>query len=52
MPLTNGLVSEIFGLKYFSMLSGIIFLGHQVGSFLGVWLGGRLYDMSGSYQLV
>ena len=42
VPLTNGLVAEIFGVRYLSMLGGFVFLSHQVGSFLGVWLGGRL----------
>jgi MFS family permease len=52
VPLTTGLVAEIFGVRYLSMLGGFVFLSHQVGSFLGVWLGGRLYDMTGSYDLV
>lgn len=51
VPLTNGLVAQIFGLRYMSMLSGVVFLGHQLGSFLGAWLGGRIYDQSGSYLL-
>jgi MFS family permease len=52
VPLTNGIVAEIFGVRYLSMLGGFVFLSHQVGSFLGVWLGGRLYDVSGSYDVV
>jgi predicted MFS family arabinose efflux permease len=52
VPLTNGIVAEIFGVRYLSMLSGFVFLSHQVGSFLGVWLGGRLYDATGSYDIV
>jgi len=52
VPLTSGLVAEIFGVRYLSMLGGFVFLSHQVGSFLGVWLGGRLYDMTGSYDVV
>ena len=52
VPLTSGLVAEIFGVRYLSMLGGIVFLSHQIGSFLGVWLGGRLYDMTGSYDVV
>jgi len=52
LPLTSGLVAEIFGVRYLSMLGGFVFLSHQVGSFLGVWLGGRLYDMTGSYDVV
>lgn len=51
VPLTNGLVGQIFGLRYLSMLGGIVFLGHQLGSFLGAWLGGRIFDATGSYQL-
>jgi MFS family permease len=52
VPLTSGLVAEIFGVRYLSMLGGFVFLSHQIGSFLGVWLGGRLYDMTGSYDVV
>jgi MFS family permease len=52
VPLTNGIVAEIFGVRYLSMLGGFVFLSHQVGSFLGVWLGGRLYDTTGSYEVV
>ena len=52
VPLTNGLVGQIFGVRYVSTLFGIVFLSHQVGSFLGVWLGGYLFDLTGSYALV
>jgi MFS family permease len=52
VPLTNGVVSQIFGVKYLATLFGFVFLFHQVGSFLGVWLGGYLYDLTGSYQMV
>jgi predicted MFS family arabinose efflux permease len=52
VPPTNAIVAQIFGVQYMSMLGGFVFLSHQIGSFLGVWLGGRLYDMTGSYQLV
>jgi len=52
VPLTSGLVAEIFGVRYLSMLGGFVFLSHQLGSFLGVWLGGRLYDATGSYDVV
>lgn len=52
VPLTNGIVATIFGVRYLSMLGGFVFLSHQVGSFLGVWLGGRLYDATGSYDVV
>jgi predicted MFS family arabinose efflux permease len=49
VPLTSGLVAAIFGPRYLSTLFGIVFLSHQVGAFLGVWLGGRVYDSSGGY---
>lgn len=52
VPLTNGLVAGIFGTRYMAMLSGFVFLSHQVGSFLGVWLGGYLYDRQGDYNMV
>ena len=52
VPPTNALVAQIFGVKYMSMLGGVVFVGHQFGSFLGAWLGGRLYDMTGSYDVV
>ncbi len=50
VPLTNGLVGQIFGLRYMAMLTGVVFFGHQIGSFLGVWLAGYLYDTTGSYN--
>ena len=49
VPLTNGLVAQIFGLRYAAMLASIVFFGHQIGSFIGVWLAGYLYDTTGSY---
>lgn len=52
VPLTNGTVASIFGVRYLSMLGGIVFLFHQLGAFLGGWLGGYLYDATGSYDLV
>ena len=52
VPLTSGTVAQIFGVRYLSTLYGIVFLSHQVGAFLGVWLGGRLYDATGTYDLV
>ncbi|MCW5636578.1 MAG: MFS transporter [Rubrivivax sp.] len=52
VPPTNAIVAQIFGVRHMSMLGGIVFLSHQVGSFLGVWLGGRLYDATGSYTVV
>jgi MFS family permease len=50
VPLTNGLVAQIFGLRYAAMLASIVFFGHQIGSFAGVWLAGYLYDSTGSYS--
>ena len=52
VPLTSAVVAQIFGVKYLSMLSGFVFLSHQLGSFVGAWLGGYLFDTTGSYQLV
>ncbi len=52
VPPTNAIVAQIFGVRYMGMLSGFVFLSHQLGSFMGVWLGGRLYDSTGSYQMV
>jgi predicted MFS family arabinose efflux permease len=52
VPPTNAVVAQIFGVQYLSMLGGFVFLSHQIGSFLGVWLGGRLYDSTGSYDIV
>lgn len=52
VPLTNGTVATLFGVRNLSMLGGIVFLFHQLGSFLGGWLGGYLYDRTGSYDLV
>lgn len=52
VPLTSGLVAHIYGLRYMATLYGFVFLSHQIGSFLGVWLGGALYDAYGDYTLV
>lgn len=52
VPLTSGLVAELYGLRYMGTLYGIVFLSHQIGGFLGIWLGGRLYDLTGGYELV
>ena len=52
VPVTNGLVAQIFGVRYMAMLTGFAFFSHQVGSFLGAWLGGKLYDTTGSYDVV
>lgn len=52
VPLTSGTVAQIFGTRHLSSLYGIVFFSHQVGSFLGVWLGGRIYDATGSYNPV
>ncbi|MER2601250.1 MAG: MFS transporter, partial [Candidatus Competibacter phosphatis] len=52
VPLTNGTVATVFGVGNMSMLGGIVFLFHQIGAFLGGWLGGYLYDATGSYRAV
>lgn len=52
VPLTNGTVATLFGVRNLSMLGGIVFLFHQLGAFLGGWLGGLVYDQTGSYDLV
>ncbi|MDO9637196.1 MAG: MFS transporter [Pseudotabrizicola sp.] len=52
VPLTSGLVAHIYGLRYMGTLYGFVFLSHQIGGFLGVWLGGRMYDITGDYTLV
>ncbi len=52
VPLTSGLVAHIYGLRYMGTLYGIVFFSHQLGSFLGVWLGGRMYDAYGDYTVV
>jgi MFS family permease len=52
VPLTNGVIAGIFGMKYLSMLSGFVFFSHQVGSFLGVWLGGYIFTKAGNYDAV
>jgi MFS family permease len=52
VPVTSGLIADVFGVKYLATLTGIAFLFHQVGSFLGVWIGGFLFDATGSYQLM
>lgn len=52
VPPTNAALAQIFGIQHMSMLSGFVFLSHQIGSFLGVWLGGVLYDRNGNYDLV
>lgn len=52
VPLTSGLVAYIYGLRYMGTLYGLVFLSHQIGSFVGVWLGGDFYDRFGSYEVV
>jgi len=52
VPVTNGMVAQIFGVRYFAMLAGFTFFSHQIGSFLGAWLGGKFYDATGSYDVV
>jgi predicted MFS family arabinose efflux permease len=52
VPVTTGLIAHIFGVRYLATLGGIAFFFHQVGSFIGVWIGGYLFDATGSYQLM
>ncbi len=52
VPLTNGIVANMFGVKYLTMLSGIVFFTHQVGSFFGGWLGGLNHDITGNYNMI
>ena len=52
VPPTNSLVAQLFGVRYLAMLAGFTFFSHQIGSFLGAWLGGRLFDQTGSYDVV
>jgi MFS family permease len=52
VPLTAGLVGYIYGLRYMGTLYGIVFLSHQLGSFMGIWLGGWMYDLYGTYDAV
>lgn len=52
VPLTNGLVSQVFGVRYIATLFGFVFFGHQLGSFLGVWLGGMVYEATHAYDLL
>ncbi len=52
VPPTNAMVAQIFGVAHLSMLGGFVFFSHQIGSFMGVWLGGYLYDKTGSYDIV
>ncbi|MFC7410079.1 MFS transporter [Hydrogenophaga atypica] len=52
VPPTNAVLAQIFGVAHLSMLSGFVFFSHQIGSFMGVWLGGMLYDRTGSYDIV
>lgn len=52
VPLTSGLVGQIYGMRFMGTLYGLVFFSHQLGSFMGVWLGGRLYDLTGTYTAV
>ncbi len=52
IPLTSGIVAQVFGTRYMAMLYGIVFLDHQIGSFIGIWLGGVLFDYTGSYDII
>jgi MFS family permease len=50
VPLTTGLVGQRYGVRHLGLLGGVVFFGHQIGSFMGAWLGGRIFDASGSYD--
>ncbi|MFP6774545.1 MAG: MFS transporter [Alphaproteobacteria bacterium] len=52
VPLTSGIVAQVFGPRHFSMLYGVVFMSHQIGGFTGAWLGGNIYDLTGSYDLM
>jgi MFS family permease len=52
VPLTSGLIAHIYGIRYMGTLYGFVFLSHQIGGFLGVWLGGKMFDITGNYTLV
>jgi predicted MFS family arabinose efflux permease len=52
VPLTNGVIASVFGVRNLAMLSGVVFFVHQIGAFLGGWLGGYLYDLTGTYDAV
>ena len=52
VPLTSGIVAQVFGTRYLTSLWGIVFFSHQLGAFLGIWLGGRVYDSTGSYTTI
>ena len=52
VPLTSGIVAQVFGTRYMATLFGVAFFSHQAGSFIGVWLGGRLFDATGSYDMI
>jgi predicted MFS family arabinose efflux permease len=52
VPLTNGLIARVFGVRHLGTLFGIVFLSHQVGSFLGAWMGGWVFDATGSYAAI
>jgi predicted MFS family arabinose efflux permease len=52
VPLTSGLVAKVFGVRHLGTLFGVVFLSHQIGSFLGAWLGGFVYDLTGSYTIL
>lgn len=51
VPTTTALIGQMYGVRYLGMLSGVIFFGHQIGSFIGAWLGGRIFDTTGSYDM-
>jgi len=52
VPLTAGIIAQVFGIRYMATLYGFVFLSHQLGSFIGVWMGGYIHDATGSYELM
>jgi predicted MFS family arabinose efflux permease len=52
VPPTNAIIAQVYGVRYLGMLGGIVFFSHQIGSFLGAWLGGKIYDATGNYDTV
>ena len=52
VPPTNAIIAQVYGVRYLGMLGGIVFFSHQIGSFLGAWLGGKIYDATGNYNTV
>jgi predicted MFS family arabinose efflux permease len=52
VPPTNAIIAQVYGVRYLGMLGGVVFFSHQIGSFLGAWLGGKIYDATGNYNTV